>query len=101
MPTLSPARFWGTSGRSSTGISAPQQTGGVVKQRFSVVVLALVCFTLGAVVQRFYDARRPQGRQQAIQSVRPPAETNTPAEEDKGGVSVEAIRFDHEPLWAY
>jgi cytochrome c553 len=72
-----------------------------VKQRFRVVVLAFACFALGAVAQRFYDARRPQGRQQAVQAVKPPSETNVPAGEDKGGVNLEAIRFDHEPLWAY
>jgi cytochrome c553 len=72
-----------------------------VKQHFSVVILALACFALGAVAQRIYDVRRPQGRQQAIQAVRPPPETNPPAGEDKGGVDFEAIRFDHEPLWAY
>ena len=72
-----------------------------MKQRFGVVALALACFALGAVAQRFYDARRLQGRQQAIQAVRPPPETNAPAGEGGGGVNVEAIRFDHEPLWAY
>jgi cytochrome c553 len=72
-----------------------------VKQRFGIVVLAIVCFALGAVVQRFYDARRPQGRQQTVQVVKPLPEPNIPAGEDKGGVSFEAIRFDHEPLWAY
>jgi cytochrome c553 len=72
-----------------------------VKQRFGVVVLALVCFALGAIAQRVYDARRPQGLQRASQAVRPPPETNLPAAEDKGGVSFEAIQFDREPLWAY
>jgi cytochrome c553 len=72
-----------------------------VKQRFSVVVLALVCFALGAIAQRVYDARRPPGRQQAIQAVRPAPDTSSPAGEDRGGVAFEAIRFDHEPLWAY
>jgi len=72
-----------------------------VQQRFSVVVLAVVCFALGAVAQRMYDARRLQSRQEAIQPVRPAPETSTPGGEDRGGVNVDAIRFDHEPLWAY
>jgi cytochrome c553 len=72
-----------------------------VRQRFGLVVLALACFALGAVAQRFYDARGFRGRQQAVQAVMRPPETNTPAREDEGGVNVEAIRFDREPLWAY
>ncbi len=72
-----------------------------MKQRFGVVILAIACFALGAVAQRFYDVRRPLGRRQAIQAVRQPPETSTPAGEDKGGVDFEAIRFDREPLWAY
>jgi cytochrome c553 len=71
-----------------------------VKQRFSVVVLALVCFALGAVAQRFYDVRSPQGRQQ-VQAVEPQPGPDMSGGQDKGGVNVEPIRFDHEPLWAY
>jgi cytochrome c553 len=72
-----------------------------VKQRFRVVAMALLSFALGAVAQRLYDAHRPQGGQQAAQAVKPPPEANLPSTEDKGGVNLEAIRFENEPLWAY
>ena len=72
-----------------------------MKQRFSVVALALVSFALGAVAQRLYDAHRLQGGQQGVQAVKPPPETSLPSGEDKGGVNLEAIRFENEPLWAY
>jgi cytochrome c553 len=64
------------------------------------VILGLACFALGAVFQRLYDAKRIATPQTA-QTVKSRPETNLPQAEEKGGVNVAAIRFDHEPLWAY
>ena len=61
-----------------------------MKRSISAVVLGVVCFALGAAVQRFYDSRRP-APSPAIQTIKAPTQTG----------SVAAIRFDHEPLWAY
>lgn len=66
-----------------------------MKQRAGIVVLALVCFALGAIVQRFYDTRRPAG-QPSPQSA-------------KGGTQLSSVPelaavnpdLSDEPLWAY
>ena len=64
-----------------------------MRRYISAVVLGVGCFALGAAFQRFYDTRRSAPPQAA--------QTVTPHPEDKGGSKVAAIRFDHEPLWAY
>jgi cytochrome c553 len=71
-----------------------------VKKHVSAVVLGVVCFVLGAAGQRFYDARRSTPSQTAS-TVKSPPEGDTRVAESKGSVNLEAIRFDHEPLWAY
>ena len=58
------------------------------------VVLGIACFALGVAVTRYYDIRR-LATPQVAQTVKPPADTETPP----GNVA--AIRFDQEPLWAY
>ena len=68
-------------------------------QRVRAAVLAITCFALGAVAQRFYDARRPAAPQ-------PPQAVNAPGTdvriaEDKAAAARQAIPFDREPLWAY
>jgi cytochrome c553 len=73
--------------------------GGVVKKRVGIVVLGIACFTLGAAVQKLYDAYRPT--KQPAQSAKVPLEADTRGAEDKGGVTVAAIQFEREPLWAY
>jgi cytochrome c553 len=70
-----------------------------MKQRVSAIVLGIVCFALGAAVQRFYDARRSAAAPPA-RAVTSPPEADLPFPPEKG-VNVAAIRFDHEPLWAY
>jgi len=69
-----------------------------VKQRTSIVILVVVSFVLGAVVQRWYDSRtsRPQG----AQALRPGAPPETPTAEIHP-VAPADIHFDREPLWAY
>lgn len=68
-------------------------------QRVRAIVLAITCFALGAAFQRFYDSRRPAAPQppRAVNSTG----TDIPIAGETGAVSVAAIRFDHEPLWAY
>ena len=51
-----------------------------MKRSFGTVVLAIVCFALGAIMQRYYDTR---GTPPLTQSAAP------------------AIDFPNEPLWAY
>jgi cytochrome c553 len=58
-----------------------------VKRTLSTIALAIVCFGLGAVTQRFYDDRR------VATTVAPPAVTPAPVEP--------AVDFASEPLWAY
>ena len=53
-----------------------------MRQRVRAAVLAITCFALGAVVQRFYDARRPATPQpsQAVTS----SGTDIRSAEEKG-----------------
>jgi cytochrome c553 len=69
-----------------------------LKQRIGVVVLSVACFALGIVAQRLYDAYRPAVTPTAPVAVAPPQLAPVP---DKTAVNTAAIRFDHEPLWAY
>jgi cytochrome c553 len=55
----------------------------MMKRRLGTMLLAIVCFALGAAVQRFYDSRRFTAA-----SVPPPA-------------SAMEVDFAGEPLWAY
>jgi cytochrome c553 len=71
-----------------------------VKQHVRTVVLAILCFALGAAAQRFYDARRAIAPQRA-EVVSSPPERDTRAAEEAPGIDVSTIRFEHEPLWAY
>jgi cytochrome c553 len=80
-----------------------------VKQRVLALLLGVACFALGAAVQRYYDSHR-LAPQQAARTAKPtpPAGTRSAEEvedvedvEHRGGVNVAAIKFDHEPLWAY
>jgi cytochrome c553 len=71
-----------------------------VKKQIGAIVLGVACFALGAAFQRFYDLRRPAVPPKT-QAVKPPPEADVRIGEETGGVSVAAIRFDHEPLWAY
>ena len=74
-----------------------------MKQRLGVVAVGIVCFALGAAVEKLYDAyraSRPAGRPTA-QNVKAPPEADLRTADDMGTLNVTAIRFDHEPLWAY
>lgn len=62
------------------------------------VVLGLVCFALGAAVQRYYDSRQP-ARQAAGPTPAPPAAP--PAVPATSTADVANIPFEREPLWAY
>jgi cytochrome c553 len=55
-----------------------------VRRSLGTILLAVVCFALGAAVQRYYDARRTIGAPVAPQ---PP--------------QIVAVDFASEPLWAY
>jgi cytochrome c553 len=58
-----------------------------MRRVLSVVIVGIVCFGLGAAVQRYYDSHRLP----TPPPVRNVAAPNVPA----------AIQFDKEPLWAY
>jgi cytochrome c553 len=70
-----------------------------VTQRVRAIVLAIACFALGAAFQRFYDSRRP-AIPQTPQAVKAP-DAETRIADNNAGVTAGAIRFEHEPLWAY
>ncbi|PYR38886.1 MAG: hypothetical protein DMF89_00320 [Acidobacteria bacterium] len=66
-----------------------------MKQRVGVFVLAVVCFALGAVVQRMYDTRRMRS-QASYQAARPgPTEIGAPE------LAATNPDLTGEPLWAY
>jgi cytochrome c553 len=63
-----------------------------VQRYLSTMVVAIVCFVLGAVFQKYYDSRRAP-------VVQPTATVTTP---EVGGEKIApAIQFDRAPLWAY
>ena len=70
-----------------------------MKQGVRAVALGIACFALGAAFQRLYDARRLAIRQTAVTT--PPPESAGRAAEPTSPASIPAIRFEHEPLWAY
>jgi len=57
-----------------------------VKRSLGTILLALICFALGAAVQRYYDTHRGAGASVAQQT--PPS-------------AAAAVDFSSEPLWAY
>jgi cytochrome c553 len=71
-----------------------------VKKHISAIVVGIACFALGAVFQRTYDVRRLAVPRPA-QAVKPPPDADTRIAETTRGVDTAAIRFEHEPLWAY
>ena len=71
-----------------------------MKKRLGTIVVGILCFALGAAIQRLYDARRPPPAQSA-QTAKPAAEPAAPAYASSTVVDFAAIRFEHEPLWAY
>jgi len=66
-----------------------------VKQRVGLFVLAVVCFALGAVAQRFYDLRRLPNQT--------PSQAARPGSVEIGAPELAATNPDltGEPLWAY
>jgi cytochrome c553 len=63
-----------------------------VKRYVNTAVIAIVCFALGAMFQRFYDSR--------LTPASPPASrVTTPEATDTKTAAV--IQFEREPLWAY
>jgi cytochrome c553 len=72
-----------------------------VKYRISAVILGVVCFALGAVVQRGYDVRRGAASTTArVASVAKPA---PPASAAPAPVwtAASSVDFTREPLWAW
>ncbi|MGE5244121.1 MAG: c-type cytochrome [Betaproteobacteria bacterium] len=68
-----------------------------MRRHSSTAVVGILCFVLGVAFQRFYGGRRagvpaPAGTRSA-------PSTSTPSE--AAAPRAPAIRFDHEPLWAY
>ncbi len=73
-----------------------KQEGGIVKHRVGAVVLAVVCFTLGLVVQRTYDAWHADRLQLANEQPVTVKPVWTPAQVDRS-----KIDFSKQPLWAW
>src|SRR6476660_7824967 len=73
-----------------------------VTQRVRAVLIGMVCFVLGAVVQRLYDGSRTAAPAPApTQAAAPKPDTDIRIAEEKGAVAVVTPQFEHEPLWAY
>lgn len=60
-----------------------------MKRNVSTTIVAVVCFVLGALFQRYYDSR----------SAPEPAGTTTGTQPESAATA--PIQFDREPLWAY
>ena len=71
-----------------------------MKRYIGAIVLGVACFALGAAFQRYYDLRSITTAPQS-QTAKAPPEPDNRIVEDKTGVNPAAIRFEHEPLWAY
>jgi cytochrome c553 len=67
-----------------------------VKRSVGAIVLGIVCFTLGAGIQRLYDTRGFS----LLQTAKAPAPASQTVV-DRTGVNPANIHFEHEPLWAY
>ena len=65
-----------------------------MKRYVSGFVLGIVCFVLGAAVQRYYDSRRLT-TSPAVRTAESRPESGTRA------ADVGAINFQDQPLWAY
>jgi cytochrome c553 len=63
-----------------------------VSRRIGILVLGILCFALGAAVQRFYDMRFAS---------RPPLTAALPAGLPGPGGAATTVDFTNEPLWAY
>ena len=74
-----------------------------MKPSVRAIALGIACFVLGAVVQRFYDTRRPAAptSQTAATAARIPPVSPAPTAPPPPGVNVADIKFELEPLWAY
>jgi cytochrome c553 len=68
-------------------------------KRVGTLGLALVCFVLGALAQRSYDAHRPSKALSAQRTA--PIEPSPPPPAAPPPVPFTSVRFDREPLWAY
>ncbi len=64
------------------------------------LVVALVCFVLGALAQRSYDTHRPT-QPSSVAQPSAPIEPSPPPAGAPAPVPFTAIQFDREPLWAY
>jgi cytochrome c553 len=72
--------------------------------RIGAIVLAVICFVLGALAQRTYDAHRPSRAAAVLHTeASVPQQTPAPAASAPPPVPVPfaSIQFDHEPVWAY
>jgi cytochrome c553 len=72
----------------------------VAKRRAGLIILGIVCFALGAVVQRIYDTRRA-ARPASVQTAVQPPRAETPPAADTRSLTALPIQFEKEPLWAY
>src|SRR5262245_60403543 len=63
-----------------------------MKRFLTTAILAILCFALGATFQRWYDLRRLP-----VQTAAKP----TPAPEAAAAPKAPALKFEHEPPWAY
>ena len=63
-----------------------------MSRRIGILVLGILCFALGAAVQRFYDMRFAS---------RPPQTAALPAGLPGPGGAATTVDFTNEPLWAY
>jgi len=77
-------------------VRQPVKNTLIMKRYIGAVILGVVCFALGAGVQRYYDARKAAGIEAARAAKPPAAEVST-----DHGATAPPIQFEHEPLWAY
>jgi cytochrome c553 len=71
-----------------------------VKRVVQPVLLAIVCFALGAAIQRYYDTHRVSAPP-ATPAAKSPEAPSAPGGADKTEELLARIQFDQEPLWAY
>jgi cytochrome c553 len=70
-----------------------------VQSYLKPIILGIASFALGVGVTRYYDIHRLTAPQ--TKTARAPAESATPAAENKNVVDYETLDYAQEPLWAY
>jgi cytochrome c553 len=68
--------------------------------RVKIVAIGVWCFVLGAVCQRWYDARTAAARP-TVQASAPASTPAIPGEQQHGAAEAPPLDLSGEPLWAY